>query len=141
MESDFRALVLCRQANRLCLLQLATAQSANAKTYRERHGLAVRRRRLSVLQPTYPRGGAPSKRASNRTGSGAHRSNVRMSSPLNDVGALANSGHCSMASQYGVSRLIYLYLSVQRAWAYTPYAPLTSEALARACLPKGGQGR
>ena len=92
VESGCIAFVRCRQANRLCLLQLAAAQSASAKTYRERHGLAVRRRRLSVLQPTYPRGGAPRKRASNRTGSGAHRSNVKLSSPLNGVGELANSG-------------------------------------------------
>jgi hypothetical protein len=44
-------------------------------------------------------------------------------------------------AQYGISRLIYLYLSVQRAWAYTPCAPLPSEALARACTLKGrGKG-
>ena len=76
VESGCIAFVRCRQANRLCLLQPAAAQSANAKTYRERHDLVVRRHHLSVLQPTYPRGGAPSKRASNRTGSGARRSNV-----------------------------------------------------------------
>ena len=76
VESGCIAFVRCRQANRLCLLQLAAAQSANAKTYRERHGPAVRRRHLSVLLPMDPRGGAPSKRASNRTGSGARRSNL-----------------------------------------------------------------
>ena len=49
VESDFRAFARCRHASRLCLFQLAAARSANAKTSRERHGLAVGRRRLSVL--------------------------------------------------------------------------------------------
>ena len=95
VESGCIAFVRCRQASRLCLLQLAAAQSANAKTYQERHGPAVRRRHPSVLQSTYPRVGAPIKRASNRTGSDVLRSNIKMPS-RNGVSELANSGAALM---------------------------------------------
>ena len=141
VESGCIAFVRCRQANRLCLLQLVMARSANAKTYRERHDLGVRRRHLSVLQSTCPRGGAPSKRASNRTGSGDRRSNIKMPS-RNGVSELANSGAAVATAHHGVRRLIYLYLSVQRAWAYTPYAPPTQRGPRKSVHAEGkGQGR
>jgi hypothetical protein len=143
VESGCIAFVRCRQANRLCLLQLAAAQSANAKTYRERHDLAVRRRRLSVLQPTYPRVGAPSKRASNRTGSDVLRSSTVVSIVVSqryerggEFGCGAMATHCTLRC-----KLAHLCQRAARLHIYVVCASFTSEALARACAPKGkGQG-
>jgi hypothetical protein len=139
VESGCIAFVRCRQANRLCLLQLAAAQSANAKTYRERHDLAVRRRRLSVLQPTYPRVGAPSKRASNRTGSDVLRSSTVVSSVVSqryerggEFGCGAMATHCTLRC-----KLAHLCQRAARLHIYVVCASFTSEALARACAPKG----
>ena len=126
VESGCIAFVRCRQASRLCLLQLAAAQSANAKTYRERHDLAVRRRPQSVLQPTYPRGGAPSKRASNRTGSGARRSNVKMPS-RNGVSELANSGRAALLCGHRTPRCKPAHI-YQRAARFDIYAVCASSA-------------
>ena len=129
----------CRQAKRLCLLQLATARSASAKTYRERHGLAVRRRHLSVLLPMYPRGGAPSKRASNRTGSDVLRSSTVVSSVVSqrcerggEFGCSAMATHCTLPC-----KLAHLCQREARLHIYVACASFTSEALARACAPKG----
>ena len=137
VECGCIAFLRCRQAYRLCLLKLVMARSANVKTYRERHGLAVRRRPQSVLQPTYPRGGAPSKRASNRTGSGARRSNVKMPS-RNGVSELANSGRAALLCGHRTPRCKPAHI-YQRAARFDIYAVCASSARPspRACAPEG----